>query len=136
MDAALLDTDILSEVIKQRDPAVNQRAADYLAAHGQFAFSAFTRFEIERGHKAKQAAKQLSRFANFCRHSLVLAISDAILDQAGDLWSLARRSGHPHTDADVIIAATALETQRALITGNSAHFTWVPGLRFENWRTS
>lgn len=74
MDARLLDTDLLSEVIKQRDAAVNFRAAEYLAAHGQFAFSAFTRFEIERGYKQKRATKQLVRFAAFCHHSLVLAI--------------------------------------------------------------
>jgi hypothetical protein len=23
---------------------------------------------------------------------------------------------------------------RALVTGNAAHFSWIPGLRWENWR--
>ncbi len=135
MDTALLDTDILSELMKQHDAAVKRHAAEYLQLHGQFAFSALTRFEIERGHKEKQAVRQLARFASFCRHSLVLAITDPILERAGDLWALARQNGHPHGDADVIIAATALETQRVLVTGNTAHFAWVPSLRIENWRT-
>lgn len=134
MDAMLLDTDILSEVIKQRNPAVKFKAAEYLAVHGQFAFSALSRFEIERGYKEKQATRQMSRFATFCRHSLVLAITDPILDRAGDLWAFARRHGHPHGDADVIIAATALELQRVLVTGNTAHFSWIPGLQITNWR--
>jgi predicted nucleic acid-binding protein len=34
----------------------------------------------------------------------------------------------------LIIAATALEHGRALITGNTAHFQWVPGLQIDNWR--
>jgi tRNA(fMet)-specific endonuclease VapC len=131
---ALLDTDILSEVIKQHDPAVRHKAAEYLAAYGQFAFSAISRFEIERGYKEKQATAQLARFATFCSHSLILGITDGILARAGDLWAFARRNGHPCGDADVIIAATALETQRVLVTGNTAHFAWAPLLKLENWR--
>ena len=49
-------------------------------------------------------------------------------DRAGDLWAFARQHGHPHGDADLIIAATALESQRVLVTGNSDHFAWIPGL--------
>lgn len=134
MDATLLDTDILSEVMKQHHPAVKLRAAEYLAVHGQFAFSALSRFEIERGYKEKKATRQLARFATFCQHSLVLAITDPILDRAGDFWAFARQHGYPHGDADVIIAATSLELQRALVTGNTPHFSWVPGLQVINWR--
>jgi len=134
MDAALLDTDILSEVLKQRNARVAQKAADYLQDHGQFAFSVFTSFEIARGYKEKGATRLLSRLANFCQHSLVLPVTDAIFHRAEDLWVLARRGGHPHGDADLIIAATALEHGRVLVTGNTPHFAWVPGLRLEDWR--
>ena len=41
MDASLLDTDILSELLKQRNATVKQKASAYLQAHGQFAFSVF-----------------------------------------------------------------------------------------------
>ncbi len=37
MDAALLDTDILNEVLKQKNANAIRHAADYLAQHGQFA---------------------------------------------------------------------------------------------------
>ena len=43
-------------------------------------------------------------------------------------------SGHPQTDADLIIAATALEHSRVLVTGNTTHFAWIPSLTLENWR--
>jgi tRNA(fMet)-specific endonuclease VapC len=134
MDAALLDTDILSEVLKQRNTTVVGKAADYLQDHGQFAFSIFTRFEIVRGHKEKGATRLLGRFELFCQHSLVLPVTDAIFARAEDLWVLARKGGHPHGDADLIIAATALEHGRVLVTGNTAHFSWIPGLRLEDWR--
>jgi len=60
MDAALLDTDILPEVLKLRDPTVRQKALDYAQVH--------------------------------------------------------------------------LEHSRVLITGNTLHFSWIPGLRLDDWR--
>jgi predicted nucleic acid-binding protein len=42
--------------------------------------------------------------------------------------------GHAHRDADLIIAATAIEHGRTLVTGNTSHFQWVPGLQIDNWR--
>jgi len=134
MDPTLLDTDTLSEVLKQHNPAVARHAAAYLQAHGQFAFSAFTRFEILRGYKESKATRQLPRFATVCSQSLVLPVTDAIFDQAADLWVIARQGGHPHGDADLIIAATALEHGRELVTGNTPHFAWIPGLTLADWR--
>jgi hypothetical protein len=49
MGIALLDTDILLELLKQRDSNVLRHAAQYARAHGPFAVSAFTRFEVDRG---------------------------------------------------------------------------------------
>jgi tRNA(fMet)-specific endonuclease VapC len=134
MDVALLDTDMLSEVLKQRNVLVTGKASHYLSIHGQFAFSVFTRFEIERGYKEKQAVTLMARLATFCQHSMVFPLSDAIFEQAADLWVLARHGGHPHGDADLLIAATALQYGRVLVTGNTVHFAWIPGLRIEDWR--
>ena len=72
MTIALLDTDTLSELLKQRNPRVTAKAAEYLRLHGQFALSVFTRFEIARGYKEKGATTQLTRFREFCRHSLII----------------------------------------------------------------
>jgi tRNA(fMet)-specific endonuclease VapC len=134
MPPSLLDTDILSEVLKQKNPTVVQRASAYLQLHQQFAFSAVTRYEVVRGLKDKALAQQLGQFVTFCQHSLIFAITDAVLDRAADLWVVARRAGRPRNDADLIIAATALEHGRALVTGNTAHFTWIAGLVVEDWR--
>ncbi len=135
LPAALLDTDILSELLKKRNAAVLTKCSAYLAAHGAFSFSLFTLFEIERGLKEKAATQQLAKFATFCQHSRVLPLSEPVLHRAGDLWAHARQGGHPHGDADLIIAATAVEHGLVLITGNTSHFTWVPGLTLDNWRT-
>lgn len=117
MEPALLDTDMLSELWKLRDPIVQQHALHYQSVHGAFAFSAMTRYEVLRGYRRHGAANQEARFEIFCRHSLVLPITNAILDRAADLWAHAHRQGVARNDADLIIAATALEHGRTLVTG-------------------
>ena len=134
MDLALLDTDMLSECLKGINRLVVQRAGAYMAQYGQFALSSATRYQILRGLKEKQASRQLVRFNAFCRQSLVLPVTETIFDQASDLWAEARRKGYPHEDVDLIIAATAIETGRVLVTGNTLHFSWISGLRIEDWR--
>ena len=134
MDPALLDTDILSEVIKLRNVTVQQKALAYSRIHGPLAFSSITRYEVIRGFRDQGATVQLSRFGIFCQHALVFAVTDAVFDRAADLWVVGKRGGHPHDDADLIIAATALEQGRVLVTGNTPHFAWIPGLRLDDWR--
>jgi tRNA(fMet)-specific endonuclease VapC len=134
MSPALLDTDILSELIKLRNANVGQKALAYTQQYGQFAFSAITRYEITRGYKDQNATTQTARFATFCQHALVLPVTEAIFDRAADLWVLARQGGHSRNDADLIIAATALEHGRVLVTANIAHFAWIPGMTIEDWR--
>ena len=134
MDLALLDTDILSEVLKQRNPIVVRRAADYLIQYGAIAFSIVSRYEIVRGLKEKNATTLLPRFDTICQHSLLLPADDAVFERAADLWVEARRRGHPVADADLLIAATALLYKRSLATGNTAHFAWIAGLALEDWR--
>lgn len=134
MPLTLLDTDILSEVLTQKNATVSARAAVYLQQFGAFSFSAFTRYEVTRGLKDKNAVQQLARFATFCQHSQILPVTDAILDRAAALWVLARQGGHPGRDADLIIAATALESGQVLATGNRPHFAWIPNLIIDDWR--
>lgn len=134
MSPCRLDTDILSEILKQKNTNVVQNASWYLQQHGQFVFSAFTRYEILRGLKLKHAAAQLQRFETFCQHSLILPLDDAVLLRAADLWVAVRQGGRPGRDADLMIAATALEHGRELVTGNVTHFSWIAGLVVKDWR--
>ena len=62
MDATLLDTDMLSEVLKRTNSQILSHARRYLAAHSRLAFSNMTIYEIVRGLKATGATQQLSHF--------------------------------------------------------------------------
>src|SRR5437762_2301582 len=110
MNEALLDTDILSEVLKRKDKHVLAAARQYLAAHQRLAFSAITAYEIIRGLRANRARRQLAEFLRTLGTSDVFPVSMPVLMRAAELWVEARANGHPHDDADLIIAATALES--------------------------
>ena len=134
MDVVLLDTDILSEVLKRKDKRVLATARQYLAEHQRLAFSTITAYEIIRGMHANRAVRQLAEFLKTVGTSDVFPVTMQVLNRAAELWANAHRSGHPHDDADLIIASTALEAGRVLVTGNTDHFAWIPGLSLQNWR--
>ena len=134
MDEAILDSDILSEVLKGKDPQVTAHARQYLSQYPQLAFSTISYYEILRGIRAKQATRQLSALQQVASQADMLAVTIPILDRAAELWVMANSGGHPGSDADLIIAATALEVGRVFVTGNTQHFAWIPGLRIEDWR--
>ncbi len=135
MDEALIDTDILSEILKQKDQQVLATARQYLAQHQRFAFSAMTAYEVVRGLKVNQAARQLAAFLKTIGTSDIFPVDLSVLMRAAELWAEGRSGGHPHDDADLIIAATALETNRVLVTGNTSHYAWIAGLRLADWRS-
>lgn len=135
MPPSLLDTDALSEVMKGKDPITRQKAQDYLNVYGRFTFSILTRYEILRGLKAKQATKQIAVFENRCQVSEVLPLTDPIIVRGADIYADLKQRGLLISDADILIASTALIHNLVLVTNNLRHFSRIPGLTLETWKT-
>ena len=55
------------------------------------------------------------------------------MSKFGELKAKIEREGQPLPDADVLIAATALEIGGNLVTGNVRHFKRFDGLTIANW---
>lgn len=134
--APLIDSDTLSEVLKRRDDAVGTRARQYLSAHRRFRLSIITRYEILRGLAAKDARRQIERFEAQCARSDIVPLSDDVVVLAADLYGQLHRRGELISDADLLIAATALRLGVPLVTENRRHFERVPGLEIESWRSA
>jgi len=128
----LLDTDVLSRLMRKTPTALN-RARNYLADHPQLSISLITRFEILRGLKAKQATTQLTGFDSFCRNNEVLPITDSVIIRASDIYAELRVRGHLIPDADILIAATAIENGLRLATNNVGDFGRIQGIQIDNW---
>ena len=56
------------------------------------------------------------------------------MERAATLCGDLHRQGTSLPDADLLIAATALEAQRPLISNNLAHFQRIAGLNVEIWK--
>jgi tRNA(fMet)-specific endonuclease VapC len=129
---ALVNTDVLSGIMR-KIPAVLKRASDYLVDHRELTISLVTRFEILRGIKAKQASTQLRAFESFCINNAVLPITDSIIVRAADVYAELHSRGQLIPDADILIAATAIENNLVLATNNVGDFGRIPGLQIDNW---
>ncbi len=130
---SLLDTDTLSEFMKGRNPSIVQTGQIYLQQHGRFTFSVVTVYEILRGLRAKRAFNQMSIFLRLCRRSLVLPVTIRIAKRAADIHDDLRQKGQLISDADIFIAATAMEHGLVLVTNNLSHFQHIPSLSVTSW---
>lgn len=65
-------------------------------------------------------------------HFPIYAIGD-ILKTYARIRAALERSGSRLDSMDLLIAATALEYDLILVTGNVKHFSRIPGLQLENW---
>ncbi len=138
MNKALLDTDILSEIIKGFDPTVARNAAAYYQAFGRFTLSAVTVMEIVQGFEKNQSARKLQSFMALVAAEEVIDFDQADGAMAGRIAGALDRTGRPIGAADSMIAAIALNHGIELVTGNTAHFQRIQQLGYPlslaNWR--
>lgn len=128
----LLDTDVLSNLMRGNSKAVH-RTQQYLQMHQRLTFSLVTQFEVLRGLKARQASTQLVAFDRLCAANEVLAINEQTIRLASDLYADLYRRGELLPDADLLIAATALENGLVLATNNVNDFQRISHLLIDNW---
>jgi tRNA(fMet)-specific endonuclease VapC len=84
--------------------------------------------------KAKGATQQETRFEEFCIRNEILAITDERHStSSGDICRLIYTRGIK-SDADILIAATALVNGSVVATNNEEHFRRITGLHVENWQ--
>jgi tRNA(fMet)-specific endonuclease VapC len=129
---ALIDTDILS-LLMRNDRAVVNRTERYLIPLSILTISAITRYEILRGLRVKRATSQLIEFEDFCRDNEVLPLTDSILIRSSEIYADLSARGQLLLDADIFIAATAIEHGLVLVTNNVLHFNRIPDINIENW---
>ena len=132
MNKCLLDTDILSALMK-KDQTALKHAQKYLKKYNTLTMSIITQYEILRGLKVKNATKQILIFENICTKNEILQVTDTIIIKATDIYSVLYKKGKLIGDADILIAATALVHNLELITNNENHFNRISGLRIDNW---
>jgi predicted nucleic acid-binding protein len=138
MNRVILDTDVLSEIVKDQNPTVTSRAQEYLRFCRAFTFTSTTRLEVYSGLYAKDARRQIEKFDAFFRtNDEIVPEPDDYMLAAQIIGALARR-GTPVGDVDPMIAACAIRRGLPVATGNTRHYGFIIvagfALTLENWR--
>ncbi len=134
MNGYLLDTNVLSEVIKKRpEPAVLARLRE--VAPGSVFTSAVCVTELRYGARRRPGTEVL--WERIAREVLsrvrVLPFGEREALRAGDLLADLEAAGQPIGIEDVLIGATAIAGSLTVATRNVRHFRRLPGLAVESW---
>jgi predicted nucleic acid-binding protein len=128
--AYLFDTDAISELLRSRPLLEYVRWVRTLARAEQFT-SAVVVGELYQGAFRSSAAAR--HIANIEKRILpavtVIPYDIAVAREFGRLQADLRAKGRVLADCDAQIAATALQHDLELVTGNIRHFARVPALR-------
>jgi len=123
----LIDSDWIADYLKGRRPTVDQLQA--LEPQG-LSISLISYGEIYEGiYFGDQPAAMARSFRQFLRAVDILPLNRTIMRRFARIRGELRRGGRIIGDPDLMIAATAIEHDLTLITGNSRHFSRIAELR-------
>lgn len=138
MDKTLLDTDILSEVLKGHNQVVARNTAAYRQHFGHYTLSAITVMEVIKGLQKAQRPDRIQALITALAAEEVLSFDREAAQLAGRIYGDLERTGQPIGRADPIVAAIALQHNLVLVTGNMKHFERILNLGYSlslhDWR--
>ncbi len=130
----LFDTDTISHLlIKNPPPGLIKKVA---AVHSDQQFtSAITVGEMIYGaYRSTRPDFFLEKLDRLVWPNItILPFDEAAARAYGPLRARLERAGTPVSEPDLRIASIALIRQLTLVTGNTRHFSQIPGLSIENW---
>lgn len=127
----LLDTNILSDMIRNPEGAVARRYREL--DDEQLCTSIIVAAELRYGAAKKNSAALTARVTAMLAGLEVVAL-DVPADTAyARLRVELERIGNPVGPHDLLIAAQALSLDMVIVTANERAFSRVPGLKVQNW---
>lgn len=138
MNKVVLDTDIFSEITKQKNQNVINKAKAYFAIWGYYTISVSTVLEVVKGfHKVKDTVRMQQFFQQLVNYEILPLESDSA-KVAGLLYADLESNGKTIGRCDPIIAAIAIHNDLTLVTGNTKHYKRIQELgyplKLENWK--
>jgi len=126
----VLDTDMCIELLRGNKKVLKRRAA----FPGDVAISFIAVGELFCGARNSAFPEENELLVEkFILTVPVIQTDIPILKRFGDLKARLKKNNRLLPDADIFVAAVALEKADALVTGNARHFERIEGLKIENW---
>lgn len=127
----LLDTNIVSELVRNPDGRVTQRIRQ--VGDAQICTSIIVAAELRYG-AAKRGSPRLAAQLEVVLGALEVVPFEAPADaEYGRLRAGLEQAGRPIGGNDLLIAAQAMALGHTVVTDNEREFARVAGLRCENW---
>ena len=127
----LLDTNIVSYALRNRDEALMARLAD--EGREQVCTSVVVKFELEFGAHLRDSRRLWTAVQGFLGGIEILPFAPDDTNAAARVAADLRRKGRPIGQMDTLIAGHALSRELTLVTHNTRHFREVAGLSVEDW---
>jgi len=134
----VLDSDILSEILKGRSPKVERHKIAYVAQFQQLTFTSASLLEILYGYERLQAQAQIKRA------EALFAVNEELIPASEDYRLAAKMAGTLDRNGttlgliDPLFAACAIRRGYGVASGNTAHYEFIRKLGYtfhlENWR--
>lgn len=138
MERMLLDTDIFSEILKQKHEQVLAAAKSYRQIFGCYTISTLTILELVKGFHKIQREDSIQRLPSLLKNINLLTLTATSAEIAGRMYADLERTGQTIGRADPIIAAIAIERNLVLCTGNEKHYNRIQQLGYPlsltNWK--
>ena len=128
----LLDTNILSELIKQPDGKVAQKIAS-LENEDSCCTSVINACELRYGAQKKNSPALTAKVNQLLETIAVLPLKQNVEPHYARLRVSLERSGTPIGSNDLLIASHASSLGLTLVTGNVKEFSRITDLAIENW---
>lgn len=127
----LIDTDIIIYSLKNH-PEVRNNFRNH--ANDPKTISVITYGELVHGAKrSRDYNKNIASVHRIAELFPVVEVTKAIMETFADIKVDLQSQGNIIDDMDLIIAATALTMNYALVTNNEKHFSRITDLKIENW---
>ena len=127
----LLDTNILSDLVRNPQGAIAKRVAT--AGEESICTSIIVAAELRFG-ATKSGSPNLSNRVDLILSAIeILPLKTPTDREYGKLRHYLASKGTPIGPNDLFIAAHALALDLTLVTANSSEFSRVPGLNIDNW---
>ena len=127
-DGLIVDTDILIDLLREKDYAVS--LIKKLEYEMELATSAINAFELYRGaYKSQNQEKNLASVKGLLNSLCMLNTDEDSMEIAGKITARLERDGNMIDIRDLLIASIALVNGFGVLTNNVRHFNRVPHLR-------
>ncbi|MCY3969651.1 MAG: type II toxin-antitoxin system VapC family toxin [Holophagales bacterium] len=128
----LLDTNVVSQLIRRPDGRVAQRVAEL--EPGSFAINVIVAAELRYGAERRGSSRLTRQLEAVLSAIDVLPLEEPVDRHYGEIRSELERSGQPIGFNDLLIAAHARALGLTLVTNNVGEFRRVSGLSVEDWQ--